>query len=265
MLADIFYVYMDDILTSVDMMFEQPGSPEMIVHYDEEFVHQIIKAAVNHNIHSRPSSLENSDDPFNLSPLIEEYSVYERRFKKWLGTIVKNGWLNFVKRQNEIARDTNEEVTEIIEEVTGASIDREQLMIVPWRDLTLASVVEVANYYSENVHQEEPVEESQDIVPIREATSIIPVSETAEKSESSSLGLSLSDEEIVEELVKPEEVEMMEKAIAEADAEEKRRRELQIEEDRLKTALLQTEEEEQVYKRRKIASDAEKTLRASTS
>lgn len=43
MLADIFDVYMDDILTSVDMMFEQPGSPEMIVHYDEEFVHQIIK------------------------------------------------------------------------------------------------------------------------------------------------------------------------------------------------------------------------------
>lgn len=207
---------MDDIFTSVDMTFEQPGNTEMIIHYDEEVVQQILRAAISQNLYSKPGPSDNTDDPFNLSPLIEEYTVYEKKFKKWLGKTVRNGWLNFVKRQNEIARDIDEEVAEIIEEVTEAMTDNEQLMIIPWKDPILASVVEVANYYSEGAQQEEPVErpsgeptaiipssEPSVIIPSSEPNAIIPIAETAEKSESSSLGLSLSPKDIMEGEVKP--------------------------------------------------------------
>lgn len=136
----------------------------------------------------------------------------------------------------------------------------------------LASVVEVANYYSEATQQEEQAEEVQILEPMSEpATSIIltyeplaitSIPENVEESEH--LSLSSSDEEVFQE-VKPEEIEMVEKVVAQADAEEKRKRELQEEKDRLQAALIQEEEELQVYKRRKITSDAERKSRASSS
>lgn len=52
-LTNIFNEHLDDILTSVDMNFDEPGNPEMLVNYDEELVQQIIKAAVRQNIYSR--------------------------------------------------------------------------------------------------------------------------------------------------------------------------------------------------------------------
>lgn len=73
--------------------------------------------------------------------------------------------MNFVKREEEVPKDKSEEVLEDVEEVVEANEEivkadkkEEQLMIVPWRDPVLTSVVEVANYYSEIVQQEEIAE-----------------------------------------------------------------------------------------------------------
>ena len=102
--------------------------------------------------------------------------------------------------------------------VAEAKVDEGQMMIVPWKDPVLASVVEVANYYSENVQQDEIAEESQDIVP-EKATSSVPQLEATEKSGD----LSIIVEEVVEEVVRSEDIEMVEKAIVEEDAEERRK------------------------------------------
>lgn len=75
-MANIFDARLDDILFFVDMSFS-----ELLVRYDEEMVQNILQAAVGQNIYLRARTSEDLDDPFNLRPIIEEYSVYERKFK----------------------------------------------------------------------------------------------------------------------------------------------------------------------------------------
>lgn len=96
-MAHIFDQHIDDILFSVDMSFG-----ELQVKYDEEMVRAFIQGAVRQNIYSRPKTSEDPHDPFNLTPLLDEYAeydMYERKFKRSLRRTVMNGWLNSAERQ----------------------------------------------------------------------------------------------------------------------------------------------------------------------